>query len=101
MEALAALLGWLTFLAAVVGTITLGAILVVLLQLASGAGTYGGVPVPSGVVRRADDVQERIRAHYRPTTRAGTGVAARGAAPGRSIDVPAAIVPAEPSSVAA
>ena len=80
METFSGLLGWLTFAAAMLATVTGGCLLAAVVQVASGAGWYGGRPLPGGVTRRADEVEARLRARYRPGARA-------------------AMVPAQPSAV--
>jgi hypothetical protein len=64
MEMLAALLGWLTFVAGLVATLTIGAILVAVLHLASGSGGLRATPPRGDVTRRAEAVEARLRARY-------------------------------------
>jgi hypothetical protein len=64
MEMLAALLGWLTFVAGLVAALTMGAMLVAVLHLASGSGGLRAAPPRGDVTRRAEAVEVRIRARY-------------------------------------
>lgn len=70
VETFSGLLGWLTFVAAMIATVTVGCLLATMVQVASGAGSYGGRPIPGGVARRAEEVEARLRARYGPGARA-------------------------------
>lgn len=61
-----AVLGWSTFAFAFIALATAGCLLATLVQVASGAGCYGGQPIPGGVMRRAEAVEARLRERYRP-----------------------------------
>ena len=65
METFSALLGWLTFVVAMIAVVTAGCLVATVVQVASGAGWYGGRPLPGGVTRRAEEVEARLRARYR------------------------------------
>lgn len=66
VELFEAVLGWSTFAFAFVAVATVGCLLAALVQVASGAGCYGGQPIPGGVTRRAEAVEARLRERYRP-----------------------------------
>lgn len=66
MELFEAVLGWSTLAFAFIALATVGCLLATLVQVASGAGCYGGQPIPGDVMRRAEAVEARLRERYRP-----------------------------------